>query len=273
MIFEREFKSTFGKMIAWVLVLLVLTGLLLALYPMMLDLNMKSVFDSFISSLNDNFKKVMGFDEKLNYEEIGQYIAFIYQYIVVLIAMFAMQLGANSLAKEQGSGNIEYLYSNPIDRSEIVTQKILSNILTYVLFLIVMAVATFGLAIVLAPKDADFRKQQLLIDMIKIFAGLLGSGLVFMSIGYFVSSLSKNTIYTEGISVLFVFLIAIFIIVGKINGGVLGTITNLSPLETFKPIRMLNLNISVIGVITNIVIFAIFMLLTYFIYNKKELKY
>ncbi|MBP2025480.1 ABC transporter permease subunit [Peptoniphilus stercorisuis] len=273
MVFEMEFKSTFGKMIAWILVLLVLVGLLLALYPMMLDLNMKSMFDSFISSLSTSFKSGLGLEEKIDYTNMGQYIAFIYQYIAVLIAMFAMQIGANSLAREQSLGNIEYIYSNPISRSEIVTQKLLSSVLTYIIFLVVLAVATFGLAVVLTPKDADIRKQQIVIDLIKIFVGLLASGFVYMSIGYFVSSLSKTINYTEGISVLFVLINIILIIFGKINGGTLKNIINNFSLEVFKPIKMLTGTFSIVGILINLVVFVIFILLTYLVYDKKELKF
>lgn len=273
MVFGMEFKSTFGKMIAWVLVLLVLVGLLLALYPMMLDLNMKSMFDSFISSLGNGLKSGLGLEEKIDYTNIGQYIAFIYQYIAVLIAMFAMQIGANSLSREQGLGNIEYIYSNPIKRSDIVTQKLLSSILTYVIFLTILAISTFGLTVVLMPKDADVRKQQIVIDIIKIFVGLLASGLVYIAIGYFVSSISKTINYTEGISVMFILVNLILIIVGKINGGILKTIIGYFPLEVFKPIRMLAGNFSIIGILINLLVFIVFILLTYLVYNKKELKF
>lgn len=273
MIFKMESKSTFGKMIAWTLVLLVLVGLLLALYPMMLDVNMKSMFDSFLSSLNNSFKMGLGLEEKIDYTNLGQYIAFIYQYIAVLIGMFAMQLGANSLAKEQGLGNIEYIYSNPINRSEIVTQKLLSSVVTFIVFLVLLGAGTFGLSVLLMPKDADIRKQQLLIDLIKVFVGLLGSGFVYMSIGYFVSALSKSITFTEGISVLFVFLNVIVIIVGKITGGLFGTIVTYLPLEAFKPIKMMNASLSIPAVGINLVVFVVFILLTYAIYDKKELKF
>ena len=273
MIFNMEFKSTFGKMIAWIIVLFILTGLLLALFPMMIDINLRSMFDSFTTSLTPSLKNILGFEEKIDYSYIGQYIAFVYQYIAILIVMFAMQIGANSLAKEQGIGNIEYLYSNPISRSEIVTQKLLSNVLTYIIFLGVLAVATFGLSVILVPKDVDFRKQQLLIDIVKIFVGLLCSGFVFMSIGFFISTLCKSSIYTEVISVLFVFATVIFTMAGKVSGGMFKTVVKALSLETFKPINMLMGNINITGIIVNVIIFILFILLTYLVYSKKELKF
>lgn len=269
MIFSREFKSTFGKLIAWVIVLLILAGLLIALQPMMLDVNMKSVFDSFLSSLTLGLKALLGMDEKIDYTSVSQYAAFAYQYIAVLIVIFAMQLGANTLSKEQGLGNIEYIYSNPISRSEIVGQKLLSSIITYIIFLLFLGAGTFGIMKLLV-KPVD---MEVLLNLIKIFIGLLASGLVFMSIGLFISALSNTTLYTEAISVLFVFVNVIVVILGKIYGGVFGEIIQYSAIETFKPIKMLLGNINLIAVAVNICIFIVFLLLSYAVYNKKDLKF
>ena len=48
MIFSREVKSNLSKLFAWLLVISILTGLLMSIYILMLDVNMKSIFDSFL---------------------------------------------------------------------------------------------------------------------------------------------------------------------------------------------------------------------------------
>ena len=80
MIFSKEFKSTFGKMIAWLLVIGVLTGLLMAFYPLMLEDRMKSIFDTFINGLSDNLAAGLGFDKEVDYSNISSYLAFVFQY-------------------------------------------------------------------------------------------------------------------------------------------------------------------------------------------------
>lgn len=278
MIFSKEFKSNLGKMIAWVLVLSILIGLLLALYPMMLDINMKSMFDTFVDSLSPSLKMILGFEEEIDYTNLGQYVAFIFQYIAVLIAIFSMQLGGSSLSKEQEYGTIQYLYSNPITRYEIVTQKVLSNILTYVVFLVLIMGVTFGLSYIIpidatANVDNIINSKGFLIDIVKIFVALLGSGLVYMSIGYFFSSISKSSALSDGISVLFVFFTVILIMTGKVFGSLFSSIINMFPLEVFKPIKFVVTNISLVGVGINLIIIIIFILLTYLIYNSKDLKF
>lgn len=273
MIFRKEFKSTFGKLISWALVLLILTGLILALYPLMLDMNMKSVFDSFLETLNPSFKSGLGLEEKLDYTKVAEFVAFAYQYIAVLIAMFAMQIGANALAREQSLGNIEYLYSNPISRGDIFVKKYNACILTYIIFLVLMLAGTFGLVLLLVPEEVDIVRTQLLLNLLKIFSGLLLTGLVYLSLGFFLSAISKTTLYTEGLSVLFVFINVLTIIAGKISGGTYKKIIDFFALETFKPIRILNNPIDFGTVGVNILVIVAFLLLTYIVYSKKELKY
>ncbi|EFI42259.1 MULTISPECIES: ABC transporter permease [Peptoniphilus] len=273
MIFSREFKSNIGKLVAWTIVLFILVGLLLALYyPMMLDINMKSMFDGFVSSLNPNFKNILGFDENIDYTELGQYIAFIYQYIAVLVVIFAMQLGANSLSKEQSSGSIQYIYSNPISRSEIMIQKLLSDVLVYFIFLVLLAALTIGLLYVI-PMEVAISLQAIIIDIVRIFVAMLLSGLVYMSIGYFFSAISNNTTLSDATSVLFVLITVVIVIIGKIYGAMFFTIVDFFALEVFKPFRFLVSNISIVGVGINLAIFAIFILLSFAIYNSKELNY
>ena len=147
MIFNMEFKSNFAKMISWAIVLIILLGLMLAFYPFLAESQMNSLFNSVMESFNEPTRNILGVYEGMDIVNIGDYLALVYHYLAVLIFVFAMQLGASSLAKEQSSGNIEYIYSNPISKSEIVTGKIAANLLTYILFLIIMGLATVGLVL------------------------------------------------------------------------------------------------------------------------------
>ena len=155
MIFNMEFKSNFAKMISWAIVLIILLGLMLAFYPFLAESQMNSLFNSVLESFNEPTRNILGFYEGMDIVNIGDYLALVYHYLGILIFVFAMQLGANSLAKEQSSGNIEYIYSNPISKSEIVTGKFTANILIYILFLIIMALASFGLVLGVSSLGSD----------------------------------------------------------------------------------------------------------------------
>lgn len=279
MIFNMEFKSNFAKMISWAIVLIILLGLMLAFYPFLAESQMNSLFNSVLESFNDPTRNILGFYEGMDIANIGDYIALVYHYLAVLIFVFAMQLGANSLAKEQTSGNIEYIYSNPISKSEIVTGKFTANILTYILFLIIMALATMGLVLGISslaiggndlPQITSF---EIFEAVVKVFVGLLGSGLVFMSIGYFFSAISKSSLHQDAVAALFVFLIVLLTIVGKVIGSSFATAISYFPNEVFRPYSFVSANLNIFGLIANAVIFILMIVLTYSIYSNKELKY
>ena len=279
MIFNMEFKSNFAKMISWAIVLIILLGLMLAFYPFLAESQMNSLFNSVMESFNEPTRNILGVYEGMDIVNIGDYLALVYHYLAVLIFVFAMQLGASSLAKEQSSGNIEYIYSNPISKSEIVTGKIAANLLTYILFLIIMALATVGLVLGIssigigAEGAADITSFEIFEAVIKVFVGLLGSGLVFMSIGYFFSSMSKSSLHQDAVAALFVFLIVLLTIVGKVMGDVFGMVVSYFPNEAFRPYSFVSADLNLFGIIANAVIFILMIVLTYTIYSSKELKY
>lgn len=279
MIFNMEFKSNFAKMISWAIVLIILLGLMLAFYPFLAESQMNSLFNSVMESFNEPTRNILGVYEGMDIVNIGDYIALVYHYLAVLIFVFAMQLGASSLAKEQSSGNIEYIYSNPISKSEIVTGKIAANLLTYILFLIIMGLATVGLvlgisSIGIGASDAsEITSFEIFEAVVKVFVGLLGSGLVFMSIGYFFSSMSKSSLHQDAVAALFVFLIVLLTIVGKVMGDVFGMVVSYFPNEAFRPYSFVSADLNLFGIIANAVIFILMIVLTYTIYSSKELKY
>lgn len=276
MIFNIEFKSNFAKMISWAIVLIILLGLMLAFYPFLAESQMNSLFNSVLESFNEPTRNILGFYEGMDIVNIGDYLALVYHYLAILIFVFAMQLGANSLAKEQSSGNIEYIYSNPISKSEIVTGKFTANILIYILFLIIMALASFGLVLGISSLGSDTPQVtsfEIIEGIVKVFVGLLGSGLVFMSIGFFFSAISKSSLHQDAVAALFVFLIVLLTIVGKVIGDVFAMVVSYFPNEAFRPYSFVSANLNLFGLIANAVIFILMIVLTYSIYSNKELKY
>lgn len=276
MIFNMEFKSNFAKMISWAIVLIILLGLMLAFYPFLAESQMNSLFNSVLESFNEPTRNILGFYEGMDIVNIGDYLALVYHYLAILIFVFAMQLGANSLAKEQSSGNIEYIYSNPISKSEIVTGKFTANILIYILFLIIMALASFGLVLGISSLGSDTPQVtsfEIIEGIVKVFVGLLGSGLVFMSIGFFFSAISKSSLHQDAVAALFVFLIVLLTIVGKVIGDVFAIVVSYFPNEAFRPYSFVSANLNLFGLIANAVIFILMIVLTYSIYSNKELKY
>ena len=142
-----------------------------------------------------------------------------------------------------------------------------------------MALATIGLVLGISSigiggsEASQITSFEIFEAVVKVFVGLLGSGLVFMSIGYFFSAISKSSLHQDAVAALFVFLIVLLTIVGKVVGDVFGMVVSYFPNEAFRPYSFVSANLNIFGLIANAVIFILMIVLTYSIYSNKELKY
>ncbi len=267
--FGMQWRANFGKMIAWAIVLAILAGLMIAFFPLMQDESTKGIYDSFVTHLSPTLQQILGVNPDLKIDHMGEYLAFIYQYLGVLIAMFAMQLGASALSRDQETGVIEYLYQNPVSRSEIVSEKLGANVVLYLLFLVILAAATFGISIIFQP--IDMRKQEILFAIAMIFVGLLGLGLVWMAVGFLISALANSHLFADALSVLLV-------LVGVVVQSVLyyigyAEVANLGAFQGFLPLSLYRAAPNLLGIGVSVAVFVVCILLTYVIYGNKELKY
>lgn len=268
-LFGMEFKSNIGKFFGWLIILSILTGLSMAFYQFMLDPSTKSIFDSFVESLSPTTQSIFNINPEVDYTDLVQYIAFIFQFITGLVAIFAMQLGASSLAKEQSTGNIEYIYSNPVSRDEIYWEKFLANFFLFFLFCLCFAAITFGIGVLLQPMT--LRKADLLIGVLKVFLSVFTIGLVYLSLGTLLSTIFNSQQADEGACVLIVLLSAILIILLKIFVSV--EASSYFILEGFKSLALVTNTFNIMSLIVGGIVFILALIFGYLIYNAKELKY
>lgn len=270
MIFNIEFKSNIGKMFAWLIVILVLMGLMMAFFPLYHEENILSLVEGFREGIGPRMANAIGYGEKVDIQKLDQYISLVFQYLSFLFAIFAMQIGAASLVKEQSMGTIGYLYGQPIKRSSIVADKFFANLFLYFILSIIAVIVNAGFA-VLFSKEA-VQAQYLIISELRVLGGLLGLGLFFIALGLFYSSLSNRVGHTEGGSVFIVILFYVVAFIGKYMGGQVEMITNYLPVNVFNPLMMLD-RVNLIGIIINIGLALLLYIISMVIYNSKELRY
>lgn len=270
MIFGIEYRSNFGKAVTWLIVMIILVGLLMAFFPLMQDGNFKSLLEGFNESMGAKAQDIIGVKHEIKYDNLDDYIPYLFQYLGILLAIFAMQLGAKSLSKEQSYGTIEYLYSQPISRSEILLDKWLANFVQYIVVLVLIALATFGFGYLFSNGNID--AQSLIMTILVVAGCLLGLGFVFLSLGSFYSSLSSRSSHSEGGSVLIVILILILMAVGKAAGGIYSELAGYVPFVAFNPLEIVKVGVPIQAMVANIIIGAILLGLSVVIYNGKELK-
>lgn len=270
MAFGLEIKSNRGKMIGWCIVVSILTVLLMAFFPLLQDGNLLSLANSFRDGFSPNMQKVLGLNDAVSFDKFTDYIPFVFQYLGVLFGILAIQLGARSLSKEQSAGTIEYLYANPVTRTEIFSGKFSANMLLYGITLLIILLIGSAAAYIFGIRDI----QNLILVMLQIFICLLLLGFEFLSIGFFYSSISSRSSHAEGGS--FLLYIAIFLIWAVLTGigGNLLTISGLFPFSALNPLNMvMGSGFEWIGIILNIVIGVLFWVIGCMIYKSKELKF
>lgn len=270
MIFNIEVKSNIGKMISWLIVILVLMGLMMAFFPLFSEKNILSLAEGFREGVGPKMANALGYGESVDIQELDQYISLVFQYLSFLFAIFAMQIGASSLVKEQSMGTIGYLYGQPIKRSSIVGDKFFGNFFLYVLLSILAVIVNAAFTLIFTRETVQI--QFLVFNELKVLGCLLGLGLFFLALGMFYSSLSNRVGHTEGGSVFIVILFYIVAFVGKFMGGQVEMITDYLPVNVFNPLMMFE-GVNFLGIVINIVLALLLYLISIVIYNSKELRY
>ena len=274
-IFGSEVKDSLKKFFTWLIVLIVFVGLLTAFYPLLAKDNLDELIKDFVTSMSPKLRAGLFLAEDFDPADLGQYLTMVFKYISVLTGIFAIQIGAKALAREEETGNIQYLYSNPITRSEIVTGKFLAGIFILFLFYLIFGAVTFGISF--AFKTETVVMSKVLTDIILIFAGLFAQGLVFMAIGFFISSFMRNSHGAEGIGTVLVLILGIAAVVTNVlatsSSESMAPFSKFLPFGAFGPTAMMNLNFDIFIMIINLIVLIVFLVLSYAIYLSKQYKY
>ncbi len=270
MTFNIEVKSNIGKMFAWLIVILILMGLMMAFFPLYHEDNILSLVEGFREGIGPRMANAIGYGENVDIQKLDQYISLVFQYLSFLFAIFAMQLGAASLVKEQSMGTIGYLYGQPIKRSAIAADKFFANFFLYFILSLISVLASAGFAVLFSKEPVQV--QMLVMNNLRVLGGLLGLGLFFLAFGMFYSSLSNRVGHTEGGSVFIVILFYVVAFIGKYLGDQVEMITNYLPVNAFNPLMMLD-SVNLLGIVVSIGLAFLFYIISVVIYNSKELRY
>lgn len=177
-VFSFDFVNLQKKVLVWALIASVLVFVFMALFPSMEASGIQELvmekFDAFPTELMEAF----GLDQAVNFNDIMHYSGYTLQYVFMALAVFGLLLGLDALLAEEEKGSIEFLYAQPLSRSQIFWSKFFSHIMVLIELVFIIGVFSFLAAYFFKPKDLGGR--ALLRDMIQLFeAGL------FISILYF----------------------------------------------------------------------------------------
>ena len=268
-IFKFEFKRLLRSGITWSVVCGGLILLFMALFPSMKDMGMQELVGTKMDALPSDILKAFNIDKSMDFSNIYYFLGYCIQYIAMASAIYAGILGVNSLIREESQGTIEFLYSKPITRTKIVTNKLLSSVTIYYLYLVIVGIVTMGICIVVKPSDIDV--MDLIYKIKLVFIGIALLGLVFLSLGMLISTLIKNDRGAISISIGIFFVSYFMGIISKLKDS-FEFMKYLSPFDYFVPNQIINDGFETKFVVISIGIIVVSIVSTYIIYRKKDMK-
>lgn len=204
-------------------------------------------------------------------------------FVISLITLFTIIVGASSVASEFSWGTIKLLLIRPVSRSKILLSKYLSTILFALLCLIILLVASllvgsilFGFNGIGQPYltviDGEVRERAMLVHVLGQY-GLSSINLIMMStFAFMISTVFRSSALSIGLAIFLMFagVSATGVIAMKYDWAkyILFANTDLSLyLEGMPLIEGMTMTFSIIMLL---IYFVVFNALTWFVFNKRD---
>lgn len=233
----------------------------MSFFPTVKSDGYNDLFEKEIALMPDVIKKAFNL-KMIDFSNYLMYWAYVYQFLLMAVSIYSLILGTGTLVKEENDKTIEYLYANPISRSQIVTSKLLAGITNILIVFVVMFLLSFGIGMILNVKD-------ILNDMFLVFLVSVLPVLVYFGIGLFLSSILRTS-NAVSLSLGVFFLTYIVSMMADIVEK-LKFLSWASPFNYIIPIDVITNDVDM----TKIVVLGILLMMSivgsYIAYNKKEL--
>lgn len=265
-VFQLDFKRKIGELITWTIIVGAIIAILMLLYNMFSSVFRPESFTARLEALPNLIREVMGLGNYPDLSKVYSFTAYIFQYVLLLSCFYGGIIGAKALTSEEGKGTIEFLYAQPISRSSILRQKLLSGVIRFLLYSIFIYGITCLMITVLNP---GMNISGIAIDLFRIFLALLYAGYVFLAVGFFLSALFRSN--AESISVVMA-LILISYIVG-LMGDILSKfhfLSYLSPIQHVLPLTVFNDGFRMLPLIIGVLVIIVSFICAVIRYNKKD---
>lgn len=186
-------------MLIWVGLLSLMIFGFMSFYPTMADQGMQELLEG----MSDSMLQILGFDTFPDFSKIDQFYGYIIQYINIALVVFAVTLGLNTYLKEERDGTIEFIFNQPLTRTQLIIQKLIGNILILGCILVAVILVSIISIAIFVPADAEL--SSVLISTIPVFGMLVLNTLLFLLLGTGLSLILSSDISVTGIGMGIVF--------------------------------------------------------------------
>ena len=261
--FKRELKINLKSFIIWTSILIGLFLVVFLIYPSIINSANMEMIDEMMKIFPEEMLKAFNMDISTIDSAFGWLKTEGFVFVLLITGVYSGILGSNILLKEESDKTIEYLNSVPVTRKNIVLNKILCGLFYIILMIVIIGIFNFiGLSL-----SGEFdRKSYILLSITPLF-----SSIVIFAICLFLSTFTHKTKKTLGISLGIVFVSYFLNVISEIGEST--EFLKYISIFTLADIRNVILNVSInpILVVLAICITVIFIILTMFRFEIKEL--
>lgn len=260
-LFIHELYKLKRSIIIWSVSLCSIISLYMTFFPSVGQKGLNKIFEAEIKAMPDFFVKALNLSI-VDFSIYSNYFAYVFQFILMAVAIYALIIGSSSLLKEESDKTIEFLYANPVSRTQIVTSKLCAGLSGLVILNLLTLIVTYVIGYILGERN--FEMDILLIygySMITVFV-YYGIGLLFSS------KLRSSGVVTTSLGIFFLtYIISILSdMVDKLK-----FLRWAAPFNYIIPMDVLQKEVDMSKIFILIGIFVVSIVLSYLFYNKKQL--
>lgn len=237
----------------------------MAIYMLCFD-TMKELAKAKFENLPDEYLQFVGISDIAQMDNYVTFFGMIFNLINIVISIFAITFGIQIIKKEESTKTIEYLYSLPVTRKDIILSKLLLGFVGVLLNVLVVLLS--GVLCGLIIGDETFNVVEIL--AITKLAGIVP--FFFLIIGLAVAATFKKNV-SSGLGAGIVMLSYMLGYLGNILEDKGEFLKFFSPFELLSPTQILSESSQpyiVFGVLSILMILMI--LGSFFEYGKRDYK-
>ncbi len=260
-VYLQELKMYRKSLITWTIALVVLVVLILSMFPAIAK--DAQLLNKLLSAFPEGIQKALGLTT-LDLSTVLGFYSFVFIYVLLVGSIQAMNLGTSILSAEVRERTADFLLVKPINRSRIITYKLLAA-LTNIAITNVVYILAAKLMMDIVKKAPYDTKAFFLVTFTLLFLQLY-----FIAFGIAVSVFFKKirTVLPISLAAVFGFYI-IYLLNQTLHDAKLSYVT---PFAYFEPAYIVsNVQYDVTYVAVAVGFFTVFTIVSYGIYTKKDI--
>jgi ABC-2 type transport system permease protein len=265
-IFKLDFKRNFRSILIWSLVSAAITSLFMLLYPSMMNSDFIELMNAKINSMPPELIAMFHISGQ-DFTQLPDFFGMMMGFVVIAVYIYGAILGISALSREQSEGTIEFLYSKPVRRGDILGAKLAGALVSYLIYFAIFSVAAIIASIIVKPAELP------LMDLVGAEKGmLLGcmiAGFTYLFLGFAISVFLKKARHATSLAVAMFFILYLLGVIPKVT-GVLDFLKWVSPAEYFVMAGIITTGIDWGSVGICIGIMAVCTGVAYIVYRRKD---